>query len=58
MAQVMKIKRIAVSVPETTARRIKAAARAVPVSTWVTEIIEENWRMPSSIDSGQRSWLR
>jgi hypothetical protein len=38
----MTIKRITVSVPETTARRIKAAAGTVPVSTWVTEVIEEH----------------
>lgn len=38
---VMSIKRITISVPEQVAGRIKKAAGDVPVSTWVTDVIEE-----------------
>jgi len=38
----MSIRRITVSVPEQVARRIKRAAGALPVSTWVTSLIEEH----------------
>jgi len=38
----MAIKRITISVPETVAARIKKAAGAAPVSTWVTGLIEEH----------------
>ncbi len=38
----MSIRRITISVPEETAARIKKAAKGVPVSTWVTERIEEH----------------
>lgn len=37
----MSIRRITVSVPEKVAARIKKAAGSKPVSTWVTEVIEE-----------------
>lgn len=37
----MAIRRITLSVPEATARRIKKAAGREPVSAWVTERIEE-----------------
>lgn len=38
----MTIRRITISVPEEVAVRIKKAARGVPVSTWVTDRIEEH----------------
>lgn len=38
----MAIKRITISVPESVAKKIKAAAGTTPVSTWVTELIEEH----------------
>jgi hypothetical protein len=38
----MTIRRITISVPETTASRIKKAAGTAPVSSWVTGIIEEH----------------
>ena len=38
----MSIRRITLSVPERTAVRIKNAAGATPVSTWVTQLIEEH----------------
>jgi hypothetical protein len=38
----MSIKRITISVPATVATRIKKAAGAVPVSAWVTDVIEEH----------------
>ena len=37
----MSIKRITISVPGETATRIKKAAGAMPVSAWVTGIVEE-----------------
>ena len=37
----MSIRRITISVPEGVARRIKRAARGTPVSTWVTNLVEE-----------------
>jgi len=37
----MSIKRITISVPGGVAIRIKKAAGRVPVSAWVTEVIEE-----------------
>ena len=37
----MAIRRITISVPEKTALRIKKAAGQTPVSSWVTEIVEE-----------------
>lgn len=37
----MSIKRITISVPTAVASRIKKAAGRVPVSAWVTEVIEE-----------------
>ena len=40
----MSIKRITISVPEGTAKRIKRAAGKVPVSAWLTEKIEEQLR--------------
>jgi hypothetical protein len=40
-AHVMSIKRITISVPGETAARIKKAAGRMPVSAWVTEIVEE-----------------
>jgi hypothetical protein len=40
-APVMAIRRITVSVPEKVADRIKKAAGNKPVSTWVTEVIQE-----------------
>jgi hypothetical protein len=39
---VMAIKRITISVPEEVANRVKKAAGEKPVSTWVTELIEEH----------------
>lgn len=50
---VFSIKRITVSVPEEVARRIKQAAGALPVSTWVTDVIEER------LDEAEleRQWL-
>lgn len=41
-AYVMSIRRITLSVPEKVAVRIKKAAGAVPVSAWVTQLIEEH----------------
>jgi hypothetical protein len=38
----MSIRRITISVPEEVAARIKEAAGATPVSTWVTELVEEH----------------
>ena len=38
----MAIRRITISVPEEVAGRIKKAAGARPVSTWVTELIENH----------------
>lgn len=38
----MTIKRITISVPASIAKRIKDAAGKIPVSTWVTERIEEH----------------
>ena len=40
-AYVMSIKRITISVREDVAKRIKKAAAGQPVSSWVTELIEE-----------------
>ncbi len=37
----MSIKRITISVPSQVASRIKKAAGSAPVSTWVTEVIEQ-----------------
>ena len=37
----MSIARITISVPKATAARIKKAAGAMPVSAWVTELIED-----------------
>ncbi len=37
----MSIKRITISVPAATASRIKKAAGALPVSAWVTDVIEQ-----------------
>jgi hypothetical protein len=37
----MSIKRITISVPSDVASRIKKAAGRLPVSAWVTEVIEE-----------------
>lgn len=37
----MSIKRITISVPEELVDRIKAAAGDEPVSTWVTELVEQ-----------------
>ena len=38
----MSIRRITISVPEAVAGQIKKAAGKKPVSTWVTEVIEEH----------------
>lgn len=38
----MSIKRITISVPARVATRIKKAAGHVPVSAWVTDVIEEH----------------
>jgi hypothetical protein len=38
----MAIRRITISVPEQTANRIKKAAGPTPVSSWVTDLIEEH----------------
>ena len=38
----MAIKRITLSVPEEVAARIKRAAGSTPVSSWVTELLEEH----------------
>ena len=38
----MTIRRITISVPERVAGRIKKAAGKRPVSTWVTDLIEEH----------------
>lgn len=38
----MAIRRITISVPEDVARRLKKAAGTTPVSTWVTERLEEH----------------
>jgi hypothetical protein len=38
----MSIKRITISVRDEVASRIKRAAGATPVSTWVTDLIEEH----------------
>ena len=50
----MSIKRITISVPSNVASRIKKAAGSVPVSAWVTEVIEEH------LDDAQleREWQR
>ena len=41
-ANVMSIKRITISVPAKVASRIKKAAGALPVSAWVTDVIEDH----------------
>lgn len=41
-ADVMTIRRITISVPEQTARRIKKAAGEEPVSAWIAAVIEEH----------------
>ena len=41
-AYVMAIRRITISVPEEVAGRIRKAARATPVSAWVTGLIEHH----------------
>jgi hypothetical protein len=41
-AQVMSIRRITISVPAETAARIKKAAGRMPVSAWVTQVVEEH----------------
>jgi len=38
----MTIRRITISVPEEVATRIKKAAGGKPVSTWVTDLVEEH----------------
>jgi hypothetical protein len=38
----MAIRRITLSVPEQVANRLKKAAGTTPVSTWVTQLIEEH----------------
>lgn len=38
----MSIRRITISVPTSVAARIKEAAGTTPVSTWVTELVEEH----------------
>ena len=38
----MTIRRITISVPERVAERIKKAAGGKPVSTWVTDLVEEH----------------
>jgi hypothetical protein len=38
----MSIRRITISVPTEVARRIKQAAGARPVSSWVTNVLEEH----------------
>ncbi len=38
----MSIRRITISVPEQVASRIKLAAGGAPVSTWVTQLIEQH----------------
>lgn len=38
----MSIKRITISVPTETARRIKKAAGPRPVSAWLTDVVEEH----------------
>ena len=38
----MTIRRITISVPEDIAKRIKKAAGNRPVSTWVTDLVEEH----------------
>jgi hypothetical protein len=40
-AYVMHSKRVTVSVPEATAKRLKKASKGKSVSSWVTEVIEE-----------------
>jgi hypothetical protein len=51
---VMAIKRITISVPEAVAERIRKAAGSAPVSTWVTDIIEE--RLDDAVLEGE--WER
>jgi hypothetical protein len=50
---VMSIRRITISVPEEVAQRIKQAAGTTPVSTWVTDLVEER------LDDAEleRQWL-
>ena len=38
----MTVRRVTISVAEAVAKRIKKAAGAAPVSTWVAELIEEH----------------
>ncbi len=38
----MSVTRITISVPEKVAKRIKKAAGASPVSTWVTNLVEQH----------------
>ena len=49
----MAIRRITISVPETVARKIKRAAGRAPVSTWLTELVEQH------LDDAalERAWL-
>jgi hypothetical protein len=48
----MAIRRITISVPEETVARIKRAAQGVPVSAWVTDVIEEKL----ADDDIERQW--
>jgi hypothetical protein len=48
----MAIRRITLSVPEEVAARIKEAAGSTPVSTWVTDLVEDHL----DDDALEREW--
>jgi hypothetical protein len=52
-ADVMSIRRITISVPTRIANRVKKAAGKQPVSTWLTELIEDHLEEAEL----ERQWL-
>lgn len=56
-AEVMSIKRITISVPESVAARIKKASGSTAVSAWVTHVIEERLE-DAELERAWREYLR
>jgi len=56
-AYVMAIKRITLSVPEQVAVRLKKAAGRVPISAWVTQIIEQHLQ-EAELEAAWQAFLR
>jgi hypothetical protein len=56
-ADVMAIQRITISVPEAVAKRIRMAAGEKPVSTWVTDLIE-NYLDDAELDRQWQAFLK